>query len=42
MISFDVAGDVARADAVCQGLRIIQHATSLGSVESTIERRLVA
>lgn len=39
MISFDVAGDSDRAEAVCQSLRIIQHATSLGSVESTIERR---
>jgi len=26
-------------DAVCAGLRLIQHATSLGAVESTIERR---
>jgi cystathionine gamma-synthase len=39
MISFDVRGDAARADAVCERLEIIQHATSLGSVESTIERR---
>lgn len=39
MISFDVRGDAARADAVCECLEIIQHATSLGSVESTIERR---
>src|ERR1017187_6134990 len=27
------------ADAVCAGLQLIQHATSLGAVESTIERR---
>ena len=39
MISFDVRGDAARADAICECLRIIRHATSLGSVESTIERR---
>ena len=39
MISFDVRGDAARADAVCESLRIIRHATSLGSVETTIERR---
>jgi cystathionine gamma-synthase len=39
MISFDVRGDAARADAICESLRIIGHATSLGSVESTIERR---
>ena len=39
IISFDVRGDAAAADAVCVGLRLIQHATSLGSVESTIERR---
>jgi cystathionine gamma-synthase len=39
MISFDVRGDEARADAICESLEIIQHATSLGSVETTIERR---
>ena len=39
MISFDVLGDAGRADAVCRSLEIIQHATSLGSVESTVERR---
>lgn len=39
MISFDVRGDAARADAICRELQIIRHATSLGSVESTIERR---
>ena len=38
IISFDVRGDSAAADAVCAGLRLIQHATSLGAVESTIER----
>jgi cystathionine gamma-synthase len=39
IISFDVCGDAAAADKVCSRLRLIQHATSLGAVESTIERR---
>ncbi|HUE84863.1 MAG TPA: PLP-dependent transferase [Vicinamibacterales bacterium] len=39
IISFDVRGDTATADSVCTGLQLVQHATSLGAVESTIERR---
>jgi cystathionine gamma-synthase len=39
IISFDVRGDAAAADAVSAELQLIQHATSLGAVESTIERR---
>lgn len=39
IISFDVRGNAAAADAVCGGLQLIQHATSLGAVESTMERR---
>lgn len=39
VISFDVLGDAAAADAVCANLSLVQHATSLGAVESTIERR---
>jgi cystathionine gamma-synthase len=39
IISFDVRGDASTADAVCAGLQLIRHATSLGAVESTIERR---
>jgi cystathionine gamma-synthase len=39
MISFDVRGDAAAADQVCSSARLIQHATSLGGVESTMERR---
>jgi cystathionine gamma-synthase len=39
IISFDVRGDAAAADGVCARLKLIQHATSLGAVESTIERR---
>jgi cystathionine gamma-synthase len=38
MLSFEVA-DAATADGVCARLRVIQSATSLGGVESTIERR---
>ena len=39
IISFDVSGDAPAADAVCARLELVQHATSLGAVESTIERR---
>ncbi len=39
IISFDVRGGASAADAVCSNLQLIQHATSLGAVESTIERR---
>lgn len=39
IISFDVAGDAASADAVCRETELIHHATSLGAVESTMERR---
>lgn len=39
IISFDVAGDASAADRVCAACRLIRHATSLGGVESTIERR---
>jgi cystathionine gamma-synthase len=39
IISFDVRGGAAEADAVCSRVQLIQHATSLGAVESTIERR---
>lgn len=39
IISFDLRGDAEFADAVCQNVRLIRHATSLGAVESTIERR---
>lgn len=39
IISFDVAGDAASADAVCRKTDLIHHATSLGAVESTMERR---
>jgi cystathionine gamma-synthase len=39
IISFDIDGGADVADAVCARLGLIQHATSFGAVESTIERR---
>jgi cystathionine gamma-synthase len=39
IISFDVDGGAEAADAVCARVRLVQHATSLGAVESTMERR---
>lgn len=39
IISFDVHGTAALADRVCRNVEIIRHATSLGGVESTMERR---
>jgi cystathionine gamma-synthase len=39
MISFEVDGSADDADRVCQRVRLITHATSLGGVESLIERR---
>ena len=39
IITFDVRGDAAAADTVCASVELIQHATSLGAVESTMERR---
>jgi cystathionine gamma-synthase len=39
IISFDVEGGAEAADTVCRTVKLIRHATSLGSVESTMERR---
>jgi cystathionine gamma-synthase len=39
IISFDVRGDAAAADAMCARVQLVRHATSLGGVESSIERR---
>jgi cystathionine gamma-synthase len=39
IISFDVRGGAEIADAVCRHVRLIRHATGLGAVESTMERR---
>ncbi|HEU4453263.1 MAG TPA: PLP-dependent transferase [Longimicrobium sp.] len=41
IISFDLAGGAEFADAVCRNVRLVRHATSLGAVESTMERRAV-
>ncbi|HEY2898193.1 MAG TPA: PLP-dependent transferase [Gemmatimonadaceae bacterium] len=39
IISFDMAGGAEVADRVCRNVKLARHATSLGAVESTIERR---
>ena len=41
LISFDPTGPGERASHVCERLELIHHATSLGGVESTMERRAV-
>jgi cystathionine gamma-synthase len=39
MLTFRVHGGAARADALIDALEVITHATSLGGVETTLERR---
>jgi cystathionine gamma-synthase len=39
IVSFDVRGGAPAADAACAAVRLIEHVTSLGGVESTMERR---
>lgn len=39
IISFEVLGGATAADDVCRQTSLIRHATSLGAVESTMERR---
>jgi cystathionine gamma-synthase len=39
MVSFEVAGSADDAEAVCHRVELITHATSLGGVETLIERR---
>jgi cystathionine gamma-synthase len=39
IISFEVRGSAEIADAVCRSVQLIRHATSLGAVETTMERR---
>jgi cystathionine gamma-synthase len=39
MLAFEVAGTVEQTEAFLAGLRLVTHATSLGGVESLIERR---
>jgi cystathionine gamma-synthase len=41
LISFDPTGPGERASDVCAAVTLINHATSLGGVESTMERRAV-
>ncbi|HKP74325.1 MAG TPA: PLP-dependent transferase [Longimicrobiaceae bacterium] len=41
IISFELRGGGDFADGVCRNLALVRHATSLGAVESTIERRAV-
>jgi cystathionine gamma-synthase len=39
IVSFDLQGGAGEADAACRNVHLIRHATSLGAVESTMERR---
>lgn len=39
IVSFELRGGAAAADALCTRVRLIRHATSLGGVESSLERR---
>jgi cystathionine gamma-synthase len=39
MLAFEPAGGAAAADAICERVRVLTHATSLGGVETLIERR---
>ena len=39
IVSFDLRGGADLADAACRHVRLIRHATSVGGVESTMERR---
>ncbi|HYK96675.1 MAG TPA: PLP-dependent aspartate aminotransferase family protein [Candidatus Dormibacteraeota bacterium] len=39
MISFETKGRAQDAEAVCEATRLVVHATSLGGVESSMERR---
>jgi cystathionine gamma-synthase len=39
MLTFRVHGGAARADALVDAVRLVRHATSLGGVETTLERR---
>lgn len=39
MISFEMMGAAEDAEAVCEATRLVIHATSLGGVESSMERR---
>jgi cystathionine gamma-synthase len=39
MVSFETVGDAGAAERVCDGLELIVHGTSLGGVETLMERR---
>jgi cystathionine gamma-synthase len=39
MLSFEVDGDAEAAELVCQSVELITYATSLGGVETLMERR---
>src|SRR4051795_10317329 len=39
MVTFRVRGGAARADALVDAVKVLTHATSLGGVETTLERR---
>jgi cystathionine gamma-synthase len=39
MLTVRVRGGAARADALVDAVRVLTHATSLGGVETTLERR---
>jgi cystathionine gamma-synthase len=39
MLSFETKGSAEDAESVCEAVRLIVHATSLGGVESSMERR---
>jgi cystathionine gamma-synthase len=39
IVSFEVTGSAENADALCSACRLLVHTTSLGAVETTLERR---
>ena len=39
MVSFETTGTAEEAEAACEACRLIVHATSLGGVETSLERR---
>ncbi|RDI94567.1 aminotransferase class I/II-fold pyridoxal phosphate-dependent enzyme [Meiothermus sp. QL-1] len=39
IVAFELRGGVERAEALCARVQLIRHATSLGGVESSLERR---
>jgi cystathionine gamma-synthase len=39
VLAFETAGDAAGADRICEAVELITHATSLGGVETLLERR---